>query len=107
MSAQGSGCKVYSTTHSTSLLQLSSCPASFGPAAAADLSSLGVSPVCCANMSPTNAFLAAGLIGQALTQQVPSTAQIVDQRTFNVLPSVPPPAIANDSTVSLEHGAII
>lgn len=32
--------------------------------------------------------------------KLPSTAQIIDQKSFNVLKDVPPPAVANDSLVS-------
>ncbi|EGY17118.1 Gluconolactonase like protein [Verticillium longisporum] len=50
--------------------------------------------------------LAAGLFAHtgALAAKPPSTAQIIDQKTFNVLPSVPPPSQANDSTVFLWPG---
>ena len=51
-------------------------------------------------MPPTSAFFAvSAAVGCALAQQVPAAAQIVDQKIFNVLASVPPPAVANDSTV--------
>ncbi|CAO2653394.1 Nn.00g028050.m01.CDS01 [Neocucurbitaria sp. VM-36] len=50
-------------------------------------------------MLSTNAILAASaVIGHALAQEVPAAAQIVDQKIFNVLESVPPPAVANGST---------
>ncbi|KAH7161828.1 lactonohydrolase [Dactylonectria macrodidyma] len=39
-----------------------------------------------------------------LAAKVPSTAQIIDQKTFNVLEYVPPPKEANDSTVFLWDG---
>ena len=51
-------------------------------------------------MPPTSAFFAvSAAVGCALAQQVPAAAQIVNQKIFNVLASVPPPAVANDSTV--------
>lgn len=52
-------------------------------------------------MPSTNTFLAvSAAVGCALAQRVPAAAQVVDQKIFNVLETVPPPAIANDSTVS-------
>jgi gluconolactonase len=53
------------------------------------------------------AVLVTALIGPAAlgpvwgvsADSVPSTAQIIDQKVFNVLDFVPPPAEANDSTV--------
>lgn len=46
------------------------------------------------------AILGAGiLVSGAFAQNVPAAAQIIDQKTFNVLDFVPPPAEANDSTV--------
>lgn len=54
----------------------------------------------CVNMPSTNTlFAVSAAVGCALAQRVPAAAQIVDQRTFNVLETVPPPAVANDSTV--------
>jgi gluconolactonase len=51
-------------------------------------------------MPSTNTFLAvSAAVGCALAQRVPAAAQVVDQKIFNVLENVPPPAIANDSTV--------
>ena len=51
-------------------------------------------------MPPTSAlFAVSAAVGCALAQQVPAAAQIVNQKIFNVLASVPPPAVANDSTV--------
>ncbi|EGU76086.1 hypothetical protein FOXB_13383 [Fusarium oxysporum f. sp. conglutinans Fo5176] len=35
----------------------------------------------------------------AVAAKLPSTAQIIDQKSFNVLKDVPPPAVANDSLV--------
>ncbi|KAM0326519.1 hypothetical protein ACHAQA_006388, partial [Verticillium albo-atrum] len=50
--------------------------------------------------------IAAGLLAHtgALAQSLPSTAQVISQKTFNVLGSVPPPSQANDSTVFLWPG---
>lgn len=51
--------------------------------------------------------LALGLVARAALGQaaeVPATAQIIDQRVFNVLPVVLPPAEANDSTVFIWPG---
>lgn len=56
--------------------------------------------------SPVSA-LAMGLAAAAwgaMAAEVPATAQIIDQRVFNVLPFVPPPAEANDSTVFVWPG---
>jgi gluconolactonase len=60
-------------------------------------------------MPSTISVLAIGLAGRAafspspvlgaLAQMVPASAQIIDQKVFNVLDSVPPPVEANDSTV--------
>lgn len=51
-------------------------------------------------MPPTNTlFAVSAAISCALAQQVPATAQVVDQKIFNVLENVPPPSVANDSTV--------
>ncbi|KAF2850612.1 calcium-dependent phosphotriesterase [Plenodomus tracheiphilus IPT5] len=53
-------------------------------------------------MPSTFAVLSAGLVAAstgALAQQVPATAQVVDQKIFNVLDFVAPPVEANDSTV--------
>jgi gluconolactonase len=59
-------------------------------------------------MPSTNAIIAASaLFGRALAQNVPAAAQVVDQKIFNVLASVPPPAVANDSTVYLPHPCLI
>ncbi|KAL6709234.1 hypothetical protein ACN47E_001641 [Coniothyrium glycines] len=56
-------------------------------------------------MPISSAILAASVVvGRALAQTVPAAAQIVDQRVFNVLPSVPPPAIANESTLFVWPG---
>lgn len=46
------------------------------------------------------AVLVAGVCGVAAAK-LPSTAQVIDQKSFNVLKDVPPPAVANDSLVSL------
>jgi hypothetical protein len=52
------------------------------------------------NMPSTNTLLAvSAAVGCVLAQKVPAAAQIVDQRSFNVLEFVPPPVEANDSTV--------
>jgi len=52
-------------------------------------------------MPSTKTFVAVGAaIGRALAQSVPESAQIIDQKTFNVLEVVPPPSEANASTVS-------
>ncbi|KAF2029745.1 levo-lactonase [Setomelanomma holmii] len=51
------------------------------------------------------AVLSVGIIVQdALAQNVPAAAQIIDQKTFNVLDFVPPPAEANDSTIFVWPG---
>jgi hypothetical protein len=53
-------------------------------------------------MSSPLCALAAGCIipvGATLAARVPDTAQRIDWKSFNVLESVPPPAVANDSTV--------
>ncbi|KAH7071046.1 hypothetical protein FB567DRAFT_213913 [Paraphoma chrysanthemicola] len=51
------------------------------------------------------AVLSAGIIVKdVLAQHVPAAAQIIDQKTFNVLEFVPPPAEANDSTVFVWPG---
>lgn len=59
-------------------------------------------------MPSTLAVLAAGILVHsgldlaswgALAAKLPSTAQIINQKTFNVLDDVPPPLQANDSTV--------
>jgi gluconolactonase len=51
-------------------------------------------------MPSTTTLIAVGAaVGCALAQKVPAAAQIVDQRSFNVLEFVPPPVEANDSTV--------
>ncbi|KAK7424595.1 hypothetical protein QQZ08_008605 [Neonectria magnoliae] len=64
-------------------------------------------------MPSTVAVLAAGILvhsGLGLTSwgvvaaKLPSAAQIIDQRTFNVLDEVPPPSQANDSTLFLWPG---
>ena len=62
----------------------------------------------CVKMPSTNAFLAvSAAVGCALAQRVPAAAQVVDQKIFNVLETVPPPAIANDSTVCHLHTSTI
>jgi hypothetical protein len=51
-------------------------------------------------MPSTTVFLAASAaVSYAFAQTVPESAQIVDQKSFNVLPNVPPPSGANASTV--------
>ncbi|KAF3048048.1 hypothetical protein E8E12_008581 [Didymella heteroderae] len=56
-------------------------------------------------MPSTNTFLVvSAAVGCALAQQVPAAAQVVDQKIFNVLENVPPPAIANDSTLFVWPG---
>ncbi|KAL1600873.1 hypothetical protein SLS59_005538 [Nothophoma quercina] len=56
-------------------------------------------------MPSASAFLAiSAAVGSALAQRVPAAAQIVDQKTFNVLENVPPPAVANDSTLFVWPG---
>lgn len=50
-------------------------------------------------MPSTIALLAVGICGVAAAK-LPSTAQVIDQKSFNVLKDVPPPAVANDSLVS-------
>ncbi|KAF7550134.1 hypothetical protein G7Z17_g5907 [Cylindrodendrum hubeiense] len=64
-------------------------------------------------MPSTLTVLAAGILVHsgldlrswgALAAKLPSTAQIIDQKTFNVLSDVPPPSQANDSTVFLWPG---
>ncbi|KAH6967717.1 lactonohydrolase [Ilyonectria robusta] len=64
-------------------------------------------------MPSTLAVLAAGILVHsgldltswgALAAKLPSTAQIINQKTFNVLDDVPPPVQANDSTVFLWPG---
>jgi gluconolactonase len=53
-------------------------------------------------MPSTNTILAVGaVVGCALAQKLPATAQVVDQKIFNVLNFVPPPVEANDSTVCI------
>lgn len=55
-------------------------------------------------MPSTSAFLAvSAAVGCALAQKVPASAQVVDQKIFNVLESVPPPAVANDTLVCHYH----
>ncbi|KAI1071816.1 hypothetical protein LB507_005401 [Fusarium sp. FIESC RH6] len=49
-------------------------------------------------MPSTIAVLVAGVCGVAAAK-LPSTAQVIDQKSFNVLKDVPPPAVANDSLV--------
>jgi hypothetical protein len=57
-------------------------------------------------MPSSTAILAAtAFVRHALAQTVPAAAQIVDQKTFNVLPSVAPPSIANESTVCFRRAA--
>jgi hypothetical protein len=51
--------------------------------------------------SITNLFVGPAIFGRALAQMVPQAAQIVDQKSFNVLDVVPPPSVANASTVCL------
>lgn len=56
-------------------------------------------------MPSTIAALSVGIIASGtswgvLAQTVPSAAQIINQKVFNVLETVLPPAQANDSTVS-------
>lgn len=51
------------------------------------------------------AVLAAGVLAPAslgvlAATKVPSKAQVIDQKTFNVLSTVLPPVKANDTTVS-------
>ncbi|KAJ4985352.1 evolved d-pantonohydrolase [Stagonosporopsis vannaccii] len=56
-------------------------------------------------MPSTSTLLAvSAAFGCALAQRVPATAQIVDQKIFNVLEDVPPPAVANDSTLFVWPG---
>ncbi|KAF5561680.1 lactonohydrolase [Fusarium napiforme] len=53
-------------------------------------------------MPSTISVLAAGVLVPvlgAVAAKLPSTAQIIDQKSFNVLKDVPPPAVANDSLV--------
>ena len=53
-------------------------------------------------MSSSLAVVALGALvqsGLGLAAKVPSTAQVVDWKSFNVLENVLPPAEANDSTV--------
>lgn len=53
-------------------------------------------------MSRSLAVVAAGflmLLGLSCAAGVPAAAQIIDWKSFNVLPTVLPPAEANDSTV--------
>lgn len=53
-------------------------------------------------MPSTFSVLAAGVLVPvlgAVAAKLPSTAQIIDQKSFNVLKDVPPPAVANDSLV--------
>jgi gluconolactonase len=49
----------------------------------------------------TRSLVAVGAtISHALANTVPSCAQVVDQKSFNVLPVVPPPFEFNASNVS-------
>ena len=53
-------------------------------------------------MPSTISVLAAGVLVPvlgAVAAKLPSMAQIIDQKSFNVLKDVPPPAVANDSLV--------
>lgn len=50
-------------------------------------------------MPSTILFAVSAAVGCALARQVPAAAQVVDQKIFNVLENVPPPSVANDSTV--------
>jgi len=55
-------------------------------------------------MPSTLVILSAGLVAGSIgvhAAQIPAAAQIVDQKTFNVLSTVGPPVEANDSTVCL------
>lgn len=62
---------------------------------------------------PATTEVLAGLLLSAtapwsvLAHEVPASAQIIDQRVFNVLDFVPPPAEANDSTVRLGPAQLI
>lgn len=52
-------------------------------------------------MPSTRSLVAVGAtIGQALANAVPKYAQIVDQKSFNVLPVVPPAVEFNATNVS-------
>jgi len=56
-------------------------------------------------MPSTTVFLAASAaVSYAFAQTVPESAQIVDQKSFNVLPNVPPPSGANASTLFVWPG---
>jgi len=56
-------------------------------------------------MPSTTVFLAASAaVSCAFAQTVPESAQIVDQKSFNVLPNVPPPSGANASTLFVWPG---
>ncbi|KAM5349839.1 hypothetical protein ACJ41O_006344 [Fusarium nematophilum] len=62
-------------------------------------------------MPSTLTVLAAGILAHSglgpsgvLAAKLPAAAQIIDQKVFNVLEDVPPPAQANDSTVFLWPG---
>ncbi|KAI8938502.1 hypothetical protein NX059_004392 [Plenodomus lindquistii] len=58
-------------------------------------------------MPSTLKLLSASLVAAstgALAQQLPATAQIIDQKAFNVLEFVPPPVEANESTIFLWPG---
>lgn len=50
--------------------------------------------------------LGSALLG-ASGQKLPTAAQIIDQKTFNVLESVPPPSEANDSTVRSQFPLVL
>ncbi|CEI62400.1 unnamed protein product [Fusarium venenatum] len=49
-------------------------------------------------MPSTIAALVVGICGVAAAK-LPSTAQVIDQKSFNVLKDVPPPSVANDTLV--------
>jgi gluconolactonase len=51
-------------------------------------------------MPSTTIFLAASAaVGCALARNVPENAQVIDQKSFNVLETVPPPSVYNGTTV--------
>jgi gluconolactonase len=51
-------------------------------------------------MPSTTTFLAvSAALGCALAREVPAAAQVVDQKVFNVLENVPPPTVADASSV--------
>ncbi|RMZ69793.1 putative lactonohydrolase [Pyrenophora seminiperda CCB06] len=55
--------------------------------------------------SSTTLLVVSAAVAQALVQKVPAAAQVVNQKSFNVLDNVPPPTVQNATTLFYWPGA--